>query len=174
MSRPKPERLERRRTPTQWSIADVTDSERSMGRSRWWAYIGTHWMAVGAPQAFTHDAFCDLFREAVVRELQPSDDRLVATLRTPIPLGGLHHLGQALEEVYGRGLEIQPFEPGDFARVEFGPRGDPRRTQRINEPVAPIFDPVAVDPTGPARTAGDDYFGVGGVGTPAFGEPGGH
>lgn len=134
MSAPKPTRLHERYPLPQWTIADVTGSEASLGRSRWWMFDGRFWLAVGAPQSMPHEEFTRRFHEAVLRVPREHEDRLVATLRTPIPVGGLHHLGQSLEEVYGKGLEIQPFEPGDFARVEFGPRGDPKRTRRINDP----------------------------------------
>lgn len=134
MSNPKPTRLYPGVPLPEWTIADVTQSERSLGRSRWWMWTGTHWMAVGALQTYRHDEFAHLFREAVLRVPREHEDRLVATLRTPIPVDGLNVLAANLQTVYGDGLTIMPFEEGEFARVEFGPRGNPRRTRRTNDP----------------------------------------
>jgi hypothetical protein len=58
--------------------------------------------------------FADLVESA---RPAPEQEKLVATLRTPLPIGALTDLVTDLTELYGDGLVLLPFSPGEFARV---------------------------------------------------------
>lgn len=112
----------KRERPRDVTVAKVErPSDRTSGL---WTFEPTRgWWIEGSANAriLDHDAFVRNYPAAEVvaisvRDAEPSQS-LVATLRTPIPVGGLGALAGALSDLYGQELVILPFSSGEFARV---------------------------------------------------------